>query len=144
MLYRAWRTCNKSCGPGRGPKRTTLIAPVQNCFLCLVLSVKRVQSGAANSQKMSAVAGNIKQGSFSTRISLRRQSARVRSTFTVSVSFRGRPLSVCVLLCFIRTDAKCCIGYRGVPQGSPHPFFAHPRRERVLVKIAISEPVRFA
>ena len=31
--------------------------------------------------------------------------------------------------CFIRTDVECCIGYRGFPQGSPRPSFAHPRRE---------------
>ena len=33
-------------------------------------------------------------------------------------------LKLGVLLCFIRTDVECCIGYRGFPQGSPHPSFA--------------------
>jgi len=45
---------------------------------------------------------------------------------------------LCVLLCFIRADAKCCIGYRGFPQGTPHPFSAHPRRERHRVPLCRS------
>ena len=31
----------------------------------------------------------------------------------------------CVLLCFIRTDVECCIGYRGFPQGSPHHMYVY-------------------
>ena len=47
-----------------------------------------------------------------------------------------------VLLCFIRTDVECCIGYRGFPQESPHPFFAHPRRELRLAPLFLTDHCR--
>ena len=46
-----------------------------------------------------------------------------------------------VLLCFIRTDV---VGYRGFPQGSPHPSFAQPRRElrRAPLRVFLTDHCR--